>query len=73
MGGNFLEVETPQPRDSRSWIRVTGAGQHSQYPHGLFEFRGEDLRVVTVLEPPLPLPADVRTRRSREADPTLLQ
>jgi hypothetical protein len=26
-----------------------------------------------VLEPPLPLPADVRTRRSREADPTLLQ
>jgi hypothetical protein len=38
MVGRFLEVETPQPGDSRSWIRVAGAGQHGQDLHGLLEF-----------------------------------
>jgi hypothetical protein len=54
-------------------IGIAGARQDGQNPHGLLEFRGEDLRIVTMLEPPLPFPANVRSRRGREADPTLLQ
>ena len=61
MVGDLLKIEASQARESGPRIRIAGARQHGQNLHGLFQFRGEDLGIVTMLEPPLPLPADVRS------------